>query len=502
MQQKIKILLLLFAVITSFFFTSCETEELFIKKNSGEKSLRTIKHLKDDDARKVVDFLKKKLPMLRNNNLAMRTEEPLVIDFSKIIEVIDTLGVKNYTFKVVNHPEDNYKIFHNLVLTEKNNEFKAVLMEYEMGEVFAQDYNAGLKKFGEFEGKIKSVNLSSDTEPCEEEEINYPTNPSDNSGSGGFNAGDNTGSSGNVNDGSNGGGGSSEEFTQSVSLSFECSCGRSYSSWQSYAGSFCGDGSNPGYDLTIVVSYNRYGNSSNEENDPCNNDGDIGVLDPKEDDLCKQLDKIANSPGFADRIAFLKTKAAGDKEHAWAYKYFPNTTTFSSPTVVGHNTANPNTVNMDAFLGTEWLGAFHNHTSGETPTVKMFSPGDLSWFFLKAIKKNNNQPPSVTTAGINELFLGLVNVNEVYCLKIKDWNKFYELKNSVVFERFKTKLEKEYTEKGEEATQTTLQKILLKVLNEFDLGIGLYQQDENNNWSEINLDPTNNNNSPIKTPCP
>ena len=224
------------------------------------------------------------------------------------------------------------------------------------------------------------------------------------------------------------------------------------------------------------------------------------LIDCIKDDLCDQLKKIANSPNFTDRIAYLKTKAAGPKEHAWAYKYFSGTNNFAPPTVVGHNTSNPNKVYLEAFLGSEWLGAFHNHTNGENPTIKMFSPGDLEWLFLKAVKKNNHQPPSVTSAGINELFLGLVNINEVYCLKIKDWNKFHTLINTAIFDKFEKELLKKYHLRDSNTSQIQLQEDFLKSLKKYDLGVGLYEQDANGNWSEINLDATNNN--PVKTPCP
>lgn len=214
---------------------------------------------------------------------------------------------------------------------------------------------------------------------------------------------------------------------------------------------------------------------------------------------CGELKKVANSYNYSHTISHLKLKATGEKEHAWVYKYNPSGTTFAAPTVAGHNTNNPNTVNLNAFYGNEWIGAFHNHTQGQKPTIKMFSTDDLQWLFGKARRRNNSQLPSPASEGINEFFLGLVNENEVYCLKIKDWYKFYSFKDK--FKKIKEDLEKRYSESGTEASQITLQKDFLKVLKESDLGIGLYQQDENGNWSELNLDPQGAQNNPVKTPC-
>ncbi len=211
------------------------------------------------------------------------------------------------------------------------------------------------------------------------------------------------------------------------------------------------------------------------------------------------MKKLNSSPNYTENINFLKEKATGSKEHAWVYKYFPNSTNFAPPTVAGHNTENPNIVNLDAFNGIEWIGAFHNHTEGNNPTQKMFSPGDVKWLLIKALRRNSYQPPSTSSQGITELFLGLVNENETYCLKIKDWNKFYTLKDE--FGKFEEDLTELQKRRGNNASQIILQKDFLKMLDEFDLGIGLYEQDTNGNWSEINLDPINPNNTPIKTPC-
>lgn len=214
---------------------------------------------------------------------------------------------------------------------------------------------------------------------------------------------------------------------------------------------------------------------------------------------CGQLKKLNSSPNYYGNIDFLKEKAAGSKEYAWVYKYFPNSTSFAPPTVAGHNTKNPNIVDLDAFNGIEWIGAFHNHTQGNKPTQKMFSPGDVIWLLNKALRRNSFQPPSTLSQGITELFLGLVNENETYCLKIKDWNKFYTLKDK--YEKFKVDLELAYKNSGNDALQSQLQKVFLKNLNKADIGIGLYEQDSNGNWSEINLDLDNPDNDPIKTPC-
>ncbi len=72
------------------------------------------------------------------------------------MEAIDTLGIKNYTFKILNHPEDNYKTFHNLVLTEKENSLEVTVLKYEMSDFFAQQFDNAPETFINFEGTITS----------------------------------------------------------------------------------------------------------------------------------------------------------------------------------------------------------------------------------------------------------------------------------------------------------------------------------------------------------
>jgi len=226
----------------------------------------------------------------------------------------------------------------------------------------------------------------------------------------------------------------------------------------------------------------------------------VGVLPETPKDPCSQLKKVSTTTFYQQNIDFLKGKAAGEKEHALVYKYFSNTSSLAPPTTAGHNTENPNTVNLDAFSEIEWIGAFHNHTSGNNPTIKMFSPKDVKWLLRRALKRTNYQIPSDASPDVSDLFLGLVNEEQVYCLKIKDWSKFYLLKDD--YDDFERELEGLFKQRSPETPQVQLQKDLLKLLAEYDLGIGLYDQDVNGNWSEINLDPTNSStNPPIKTPC-
>lgn len=204
------------------------------------------------------------------------------IDFSSILEVIDSIGVKNYTFKINNHPLDNYKTFHNLVLTEKAGEMEVTLMKYMMTEEFAAQFNANLKTIQEFKGEVSSSGLAQIGDPCEEIIISIedePTPPENGGGMESPSPGDGNGGEYPIAGDPSGGGGDSACITE-VNISYQCSCGRSYGSWGEYSSSFCGNGTYPGYTYSIVITY-TLSPACRMADDPCNPSGNVGVIPPK-----------------------------------------------------------------------------------------------------------------------------------------------------------------------------------------------------------------------------
>lgn len=275
-----KSLLKSFLILFSFLFLSCQTEEILVeKKYFGKKSKIETRYLKGNEALRVKNLLntklssESKLKIFAANSNSMRTSEG-IIDFNTILQVIDSLGIKNYTFRIINHPDDDEKTFHNLVLTEKDAELEATIMKYEMSDLFAQEFYAGIKNFEAFQGRIAALSLSP-ADPCEQVTINYPSNGSGN-GDGGV-SGDGPGD-GPIGTPGDSGGNNNGCFT--ISLSFECSCGNSFNS---YAGAFgcANSGTDPNvtYTITIVINYLALSACRTSE-DPCNPDGTIGVIEP------------------------------------------------------------------------------------------------------------------------------------------------------------------------------------------------------------------------------
>lgn len=232
---------------------SCQTEEMFVKeKGLGRKSGITTEYLKSAEAKRIANTLKTKFTNLGGNGQqqSLSRTDYETIDYSTILLVVDSLGVRNYIFRVTNHPEDDYKTFHNLVMTDKNGELELTLMKYAMTDVFAQEYQEQLKKIQEFKGTVTAKGLLS-TNPCEDIETDFSDNedtPEVGGGGGSYDGGSEgpTGSQG---------GGSEDTVCLDVSLSVVCECGRSYPDWNSYLESMCGNGSNPGYDVTLVVTF-------------------------------------------------------------------------------------------------------------------------------------------------------------------------------------------------------------------------------------------------------
>src|SRR5690606_8389069 len=88
------------------------------------------------------------------------------IKYDEILQVIDSLGNINFTFRV-DHPETTDLKFFNLVMQEKSGGSIVKLMEYSMTEDFAALY-AETFKLENFRGTIRSeviINTSDCPDP-------------------------------------------------------------------------------------------------------------------------------------------------------------------------------------------------------------------------------------------------------------------------------------------------------------------------------------------------
>nr|WP_288932325.1 hypothetical protein [uncultured Allomuricauda sp.] len=185
------------------------------------------------------------------------------IPLEDILEVTDTLGNFNYTFRILPSSYIGNR-FYNLVVHKKEGEkgVSAFVVEYEMNQDYAQDYMAKTTDFGQFTGKVRTYgfeafldtqdkravtskaceeeNTPQNLEPCEEYEIENgepnddlppPNDPVDDGPGDGGGNGDLDG------DGPGGGGGGDPEVICAPGGLYVTDCGGSNSDVLHAAGS-------------------------------------------------------------------------------------------------------------------------------------------------------------------------------------------------------------------------------------------------------------------------
>lgn len=491
-----KVSILVFGLIVASLFFRCSDD--FDKNDKGvmfgKKSHRQVHYLSGD---KTQDVLKKfeiaaskskKMKLFTKSGASQRSNVG-TIDYSEIMEVIDTIGNVNYTFRVLNHPEDDKNTFHNLVLKEMGEEeFKILLIKYQH---FDSNY-----KFND-NTTFKSINLTS-SDPCDNEPIRIP-------GVGGSYDPDQP------NPGSGGGGGdSSPQIDYSDCLAYlqvSC-CLNTDGHFGNNKSCICPEGEK-GY--TILVNFCNPLNPShtivhsgrNMNFDPCGPDGDVGVLVPIVSSPCEELERFQKAyenqtiNQYEHTINQLKIKAQGTNENGWAFPLNSNGL-YGVPSVVP---SVGSSVKMAERVGGNYVGCFHNHTNHNlTNSVPMFSALDVR--MLRSYARDHNM--SSNEKNYSVYFIGLVTKSEnVYMLKIKDWNKidafFSSPKNLKDLDEM---LMKKYTnlKLTGNFSQSNLEKEFLKILNQLDIGVGFFEEISVTNsdgssekkWHEITLDSNNN----------
>jgi len=110
------------------------------------------------------------------------------IPLEDILEVTDTLGNFNYTFRILPNSYIGNR-FYNLVIHKKEGEkdISAFVVEYHMNEGYAQDYMAKTAHFGQFSGKVRTYGFEAfldkqdkkavASKACEEEKTLYSLEP-------------------------------------------------------------------------------------------------------------------------------------------------------------------------------------------------------------------------------------------------------------------------------------------------------------------------------------
>lgn len=265
------------------------------------------------------------------------------------------------------------------------------------------------------------------------------------------------------------------------------------------------------YDGGFTKPGENSGGGTNPNPDPeTNPDPDAEVIvelpllsDPRNNDPCKELKKMMQNTKINDAYTGqngLKSKVNENIEYGFAFKRTPG---YDDAEPIPRNYANPSTLNMTNFVGGKYFGAGHTHKNYVTSDdVPMFPQPDIDYLYQVAgrydwervLPRNRDYSIFVFTLTVPQ---------GTYAIKIKNWFRLVDvMADTAESERLKNEIEDKFNEIGNSNIDKLI-KTLLKIMNDFNLGVGLYEAEEDlSNWSELKLSDPNNVNSQItKTPC-
>lgn len=295
MRQTLK-LATLFSVLFCFvFFSSCEEDNISYDapKQFGPKQTGPASYLTGSDAEDAKQLLNGVMDNSMNKSWSL--------DFSEILLVKDSLGNKNFTFRVV-HPNSTSKEFYNLVLTENlvTRFYSVKLVRYVMSQNFADRFHAGTAAAHEFSGTITftpvgdrqpllpivqpgedpTPNPEPEPDPCEDEiVITVPGGGGGGSVGGGGSGGGGSGGGG----GGGGNGGPIPDNTMTFTDCYEWIYIQCSKSNEHYGNSSQCNADFPGATYLVNTCNNTVNNLYGRNvivRDPCAPVGNIGVLFP------------------------------------------------------------------------------------------------------------------------------------------------------------------------------------------------------------------------------
>jgi hypothetical protein len=153
LQKITKTLLFCFVIILS----SCEKEGVSTIQNTEAKNNNiSIKYVSGKNIPNIISKLNPDYSSTFKSSSSksnMITDSFGSISIENILEVIDSLGNKNYSFTLSPKKPKPNSIF-NLVISTSNGNKDMAIVEYRMAPNFAQDYYNGRKSISEFTGSI------------------------------------------------------------------------------------------------------------------------------------------------------------------------------------------------------------------------------------------------------------------------------------------------------------------------------------------------------------
>ena len=187
-----------------------------------------------------------------------------------------------------------------------------------------------------------------------------------------------------------------------------------------------------------------------------------------------------------------------EEEHGFAFKKDNTNNSYQNPVVVPPDPNNPKNLFVNNYIGGDYIGIFHTHPHPSYGDYPMFSDMDINTLFNLARK-------GTTAAGqvknYSEFVLTLTTNDGTFAIKIKDVTKFFSVVNNNS-SKIKTEMLKKYRKRLSTDNMNGFKKDFLNLIKELDMGIGLYEANTDfSQWSEVNLDPINANNIPVKSNC-
>jgi hypothetical protein len=459
------------------YFQSCQKEDDFLENGThfGPKlNHQKTRIITGKEAKKIKEMMFTSYSNGRKtgrSSLHLR-DDGQYVDYAQIIEVIDSFGNTNYTFKIINHPEKTDGNFFNLVFSVKDDESTIEILKYVMDEDFKEDYYNNLKEIHDFKGMVYFTTLSS-TGPCDPIEVDplplNPTLPSDGNTSGGgtiSGGGNPTGPGGISGDGLSGGSGTN------MSWIYECvdtSCRRRYTSYEEMQNSdTCA-----GYDFNLIITYFRIPQST--PSNPCPKAGQIGML--PDTDGKKYLKKLLTTTGFLNKISTLQGYAAqeGLSASEYGFNISYNGTNFYLANIFS---GGPNEIKVPK--GPFIVAFVHSHNRNGYP---MFSVSDLI-----NLNKVKNAATQVETPEVFTFIL--VTEDNVFAYQIKNVDQYNAFCNTVNndFKKFDRELEKLYNNTANtDVSSTRYINNLITFLTKHNAGISLYKlNNDNSDWINLN----------------
>lgn len=492
-------------------FSSCVKDDFYEKDSpAGSLNETTVKRYDGSQARTLISRFKQgilgstKFSLSSQEGIVYRTMNEVSISEDEVMEVKDTLGNVNYTFRVEGLSQRGSGEFYNIVINNRDGKERAFLLKYVMDPKFQTEYEAGNSSIEMFKGILFIASLAGGDNPCDEN-IVVPVVPGTGGGGGGGGHG-NGGVGVETGNGSyNNGGGLAyiQEVVYQLAMGSsgcepppggceeddvweDCACWR----YVSVSPRFFRIGIFP------VLS---------DTSDPCDDGtiGTIGVLPDKNHERnCSELKRLTSEEtedgeDRADKINSLKNKVNGEtKEYGYAFQKDANGN-WLPPEAVESSNENPNSIDLSNYTGGNYIGAAHTHPDPYIMNgIPMFSPRDIQWLFnCYKLHNNNNQPKNASV-----YFLTLTATTGTYAIKFKgepNMNNFI-----ASYGKMQKEILDEYRKAGATASAAKLQKILLKALRNHNIGLGLYKASPDlSEWSELTLNPEGDNKPLVTKPC-